>query len=262
MSDDFKARDVQFFTNFKKVKFKSYNVKNCRLSQDEMIKIIETYRYRPFNDRIAYLEVYTSNKIEGNTLTKGQTKAVLEGIAQDADLRSQTEVIQLNRAIRDNFSINNDLSLELICRIHKNITFNTLENSEWEGKIRSSQVYISNSLITPLLVEKVKEQLNEAIDRFNNSDKELIDIFKFKLDFVRIHPFMDGNGRLSRLIMNGLLTAKSYPRIIIRNQDKGFYYDAIEDSLKVGKYDAWLKFMLTYMKFMCELEDTFLLDIE
>ena len=209
MSDDFKARDVQFFANFKKVKFKSYNVKNCRLSQDEMIKIIETYRYRPFNDRIAYLEVYTSNKIEGNTLTKGQTKAVLEGIAQDADLRSQTEVIQLNMAIRDNFSIN-----------------------------------------------------NEAIDRFNNSDKELIDIFKFKLDFVRIHPFMDCNGRLSRLIMNGLLTAKSYPRIIIRNQDKGFYYDAIEDSLKVGKYDAWLKFMLTYMKFMCELEDTFLLDIE
>ena len=209
MSDDFKSKDVQFFTNFKKVKFKSYNVKNCRLSQDEMIKIIETYRYRPFNDRIAYLEVYTSNKIEGNTLTKGQTKAVLEGIAQDADLRSQTEVIQLNMAIRDNFSIN-----------------------------------------------------NEAIDRFNNSDKELIDIFKFKLDFVRVHPFMDGNGRLSRLIMNGLLTAKSYPRIIIRNQDKGFYYDAIEDSLKVGKYDAWLKFMLTYMKFMCELEDTFLLDIE
>ena len=110
MSDDFKARDVQFFSNFKKVKFKSYNVKNCRLSQSEMIKIIETYRYRPFNDRIAYLEVYTSNKIEGNTLTKGQTKAVLEGIAQDADLRSQTEVIQLNRAIRDNFSINNDLT--------------------------------------------------------------------------------------------------------------------------------------------------------
>ena len=160
-------------------------------------------------DRIAYLEVYTSNKIEGNTLTKGQTKAVLEGIAQDADLRSQTEVIQLNRAIRDNFSIN-----------------------------------------------------NEAIDRFNNSDKELIDIFKFKLDFVRIHPFMDGNGRISRLIMNGLLTAKGYPRIIIRNQDKGFYYDAIESSLRVGRYDAWLKFMLTYMKFMCELEDMFLLDIE
>ena len=249
MSDDFKARGVQFFTNFKKVKFKSYNVKNCRLSQDEMIKIIETYRYRPFNDRIAYLEVYTSNKIEGNTLTKGQTKAVLEAI-------------QLNRAIRDNFSINNDLSLELICRIHKDITFNTLENSEWEGKIRSSQVYISNSLITPPPAEKVKEQLNEAIDRFNNSDKELIDIFKYKLDFVRIHPFMDGNGRLSRLIMNGLLTAKGYPRIIIRNQDKGFYYDAIESSLRVGRYDAWLKFMLTYMKFMCELEDMFLLDIE
>lgn len=262
MEDDFKARDVQFLTNFKKVKFKSYNIKNCRISRDEMIKIIETYRYKPFNDRIAYLEVYTSNKIEGNTLTKGQTKAILEGIAQDADLRSQTEVIQLNRAIRDNLSIKDDLSLELICNIHKDITFNTLEKSEWEGNIRNNQVYISNSMIIPPSGDKVIELLQEAMYIFNNSNKELEDILKFKLDFVRIHPFMDENGRLSRLIMNGLLTAKGYPRIIIRNQDKGFYYDAIEASLRVGRYDAWLKFMLTYMKFMCELEDTFLMDIE
>lgn len=259
--DDFKANDVHFFTNFKKVKFKSYNVKNCSLSQNEMIKIIEGYRFRPFNDRISYLEVYTSNKIEGNTLTKGQTKAVLEGIAQDADLRSQTEVIQLNRAIRDNFTIKN-LDMKLILNIHKDITFNTLENSEWEGRIRKEQVYISNSSIVPPSSERVEKELNDAIDRFNNSDKELIDILKFKLDFVRIHPFMDGNGRVSRLLMNGLLSEKGYPRIIIRNQDKGFYYDAIEASLRVGRYDAWLKFMLTYMKFMCELEDTFLGDIE
>lgn len=188
--DDFKANDVHFFTNFKKVKFKSYNVKNCSLSQNEMIKIIEGYRFRPFNDGIAYLEVYTSNKIEGNTLTKGQTKAVLEGIAQDADLRSQTEVIQLNRAIRDNFTINN-LDMKLILNIHKDITFNTLENSEWEGRIRSEQVYIFNSSIVPPSSERVEKELNDAIDRFNNSDKELIDILKFKLDFVRIHPFMD-----------------------------------------------------------------------
>ena len=262
MSNDFKAKDVQFFTSFKKIKFKSYNAKNCRLSPIDMIKVIENYRYRPFNDRIAYLEVYTSNKIEGNTLTKGQTKAVLEGIAQEADLRSQTEVIQLNRAIRDYLSITDNLSLNLICNIHKDITFNTLEKSQWEGKIRTEQVYISNSMIIPPSADKVIEQLTNAIDTFNNSSKELVDILKFKLDFVRIHPFMDGNGRLSRLIMNGLLTAKGYPRIIIRNQDKGFYYDAIEASLKIGKYDPWLKFMLTYMKFMCELEDMFLIDIE
>lgn len=262
MSDDFKDRDVQFFTSFKKVKFKSYNIKNCSLSQNEMIKIIESYRYRPFNDRIAYLEVYTSNKIEGNTLTKGQTKAILEGIAQDADLRSQTEVIQLNRAIRDNFSIENDLTIEFICNLHKDITFNTLDNQNWEGKLREEQVYISNSEIIPPKASGVREQLEEAIKRFNDSDRELEDILKFKLDFVRIHPFMDGNGRISRLLMNGLLTSKGYPRIIIRNQDKGYYYDAIEASLRIGRYDAWLKFMLTYTKFMCELEDLFLQDID
>ena len=232
------------------------------MKKEHILNVIEEYRYRPFNDRIAYLEVYTSNKIEGNTLTKGQTKAILEGIAQDADLRSQTEVIQLNRAIRDNLSIKDDLTLEFICDVHKDITFNTLEKSQWEGKIRSEQVYISNSQIFPPSADKVEEQLLEAIDAFNNSKKDLEDILKFKLDFVRIHPFMDGNGRVSRLIMNGLLTAKGYPRIIIRNQDKGYYYDAIEASLRVGRYDAWLKFMLTYMKFMCELEDMFLMDIE
>eukprot|EP00828_Plagiopyla_frontata_P013168 TRINITY_DN17707_c0_g1_i1.p1 TRINITY_DN17707_c0_g1~~TRINITY_DN17707_c0_g1_i1.p1 ORF type:complete len:111 (-),score=18.50 TRINITY_DN17707_c0_g1_i1:40-372(-) len=99
--DDFKAKKVQFFTNFKKVKFKSYNAKNCAFSQNDMIKIIQGYRFRPFNDRVAYLEVYTSNKIEGNTLTKGQTKAVLEGIAQDADLRSQTCLLYTSPSPRD-----------------------------------------------------------------------------------------------------------------------------------------------------------------
>ena len=48
MSEDFKARDVQFFTNFRKVKFKSYNVKNCRLSQDEMIKIKQATRLESY----------------------------------------------------------------------------------------------------------------------------------------------------------------------------------------------------------------------
>ena len=262
MPDDFKAKEVQFFTNFKKIKFKSYNAKNCLLQTRDILEIIELYRYRSFNERIVYLEVYTSNKIEGNTLTKGQTKAILEGIVQDADLRSQIEVIQLNRAIRDNFSIKKDLSVDYICKVHKDVTYNTLENSEWEGKIRENQVYISNSEIVPPSADKIIEQLQSAINIFNASQKSLEDILRFKLDFVRIHPFMDGNGRLSRLIMNGLLTNEGYPRIIIRNQDKGFYYDAIEAALRVGRYDAWIKFMLTYMKFMCELEDTFLMDIE
>ena len=75
---DFKAKDIQFFTDFKKVKFKSYNEKNCSLSQNEMIKIIEGYKFRPFNDRVAYLEVYTSNKIEGNKLTRNMTEEIFE----------------------------------------------------------------------------------------------------------------------------------------------------------------------------------------
>lgn len=262
MSKDFNAKEVHFFTDFKRVKFKSYNAKNCSLSQREFIDAIKKYQGSPFNDRIAYLEVYTSNKIEGNTLTKGQTKALLEGLAQDADYRTQSEVIQLNRAIRDNLSIEEDLTIEEICRIHRDITYNTLNNPRDEGHLRKGQVYISNSMVIPPKPEVIEEQLQQALDVFNSSEKDLIDIFKFKLDFVRIHPFMDGNGRLSRLLMNGLLTAKGYPRIIIRNQDKGFYYDAIEDSLRVGRYDAWIKFMLTYMKFMCELEDSFLRDIE
>lgn len=262
MSKDFKVNEMHFFTDFKKIKFKSYNAKNCSLSEQQFIDAIRQYQGRPFNDRIAYLEVYTSNKIEGNTLTKGQTKALLEGLAQDADYRTQSEVIQLNRAIRDNLLITKDLSIEEICRIHRDITYNTLSNSQDEGHLRQGQVYISNSMTVPPKAELVKEQLQLAIDKFNNSEKDLLDIFKFKLDFVRIHPFMNGNGRLSRLLMNGLLTAKGYPRVIIRNQDKGYYYDAIEASLRVGRYDAWIKFMLTYMKFMCELEDSFLIDIE
>ena len=128
---------MNFFTDFKKVKFKSYNTKNCSLSREEFINTINEYRGRPFNDRIVYLEVYTSNRIEGNTLTKGQTKALLEGLVQDADCRTQSEVIQLNRAIRDNLTITQDLTIDEICRIHRDITYNTLNNPKDEGNLRS-----------------------------------------------------------------------------------------------------------------------------
>lgn len=262
MKKDFKLEKLNFFSDYKKVKFKSYKAKNSKYSINDLVDLLEKYKGRPFNDRVEFLEVYTSNKIEGNTLTKGQTKALLEGLCQDADFRTQAEVIQLNRAIRDNLAIDYNLTIDKICQIHKDITFNTLNDGKFEGKIRDTQVYISNSPIIPPKSDSVIRELQKALDIFNSSEKDIIDILKFKLDFVRIHPFMDGNGRLSRLLMNGLLTASNYPRIIIRNQDKGYYYDAIEDSLKVGRYDYWLRFMLMYMKFMCEFEDEFLIDID
>ena len=81
------------------------------------------------------------------------------------------------------------------------------------------------------LKEELKEKtelqgmdVNASIAKFNNSNKALVDMFQFKLDFVSIHPFVDGNGRTARLILNALLESSGYPRVIFKANDKKYYY--------------------------------------
>lgn len=240
----------------KKRDFEEYYNKNCITPKKDIKNVIESYRYKPFNniESLKVLEVYTSNKIDGSVLTLEQTKEILKGNAQETKLKFQLEVIQLNRSINEHFSIKEDLTIDFICYVHKYITYNTLQDYTWEGKLRKNKVYISNSQLVPPSPEEVSGQLQNAIDIFNKSEKELEDILKFKLEFARILPFMDGNGPVSRLIMNGLLTNAGYPRIIIRDQDKDFYYNLIQEALKDKRDDEWIKFMYIYIKFMCEMD--------
>ena len=145
----------------------------------------------------------------------------------------------------------NTLELDLILNIHREITEDLLSENE-SGKLRNRKVYITNSMHTPPAPEQVSNKLFTIINNYNSSNRTLKDIFMFKLRFVEIHPFIDGNGRTSRLILNGLLENQGFPRIVFRDSDKKFYYIYIEDAIIKYKMDDWIRYCMLQLKFILE----------
>ena len=228
--------------------FKSYIFHNRNFSNKELLAQVEELNKnkddRNFASRLMF-EMYNSNKIEGNTLTNQDTKLILKDkiIPNDVSYQDLMECINLNITIEKYRKIK-DLSMDLILDIHAELTADL--NDEDKGRIRTEPVHFAPSH------NRVKELLSESINKFNISNRNLIDIFIFKLEFVSIHPFRDGNGKISRIIMNGLLENLGYPRLIITDRNKNYYYKALEDAQVGYLYDNWIRYCLLLMKFNLE----------
>ena len=169
-------------------------------------------------------EVYTSNALEGNTLTRYETKMILEtGITVgEKPIKDYLEAINLNHAtkfIEDLVSGKESLTERTIREIHYLVLNNVNENNQNAGRYRAEAVEISGSKHEPpapfLLPEKM-EQLVEWSDENKDSLHPIEYAALLKQKFVSIHPFIDGNGRTGRLLMNFALTSKGYPAIVIK----------------------------------------------
>lgn len=239
-------------------KLKSFIWSNKDFSIEELYEqIVEMNKKRkPINlDFMIGLEIYNSNRIEGNRLDRIETKLILEDkiIPEDSSYRDVVECINLGTTIED-FRLIEEPSIDLILNIHKSITNGLLSKSE-KGKFRKDHVYIQNSTHKPPSPELVESKLTESINKFNSSSKTIIDVFIFKLDLVTIHPFIDGNGRTSRVIMNGLLENLGFPRLIITDTEKKFYYDALEKTNYRFDKNYWIRYCLLLMKYTLESLD-------
>lgn len=244
-------------------KFKSFVFDNRNFSIQDLIMQIEELNKnkvdKNFKNRL-FFECYNSNRIEGNTLSRHDTKLLWDYkvIPSDSNYNDIVECLNLKATINKYRKIDvNKVSLDLIKDIHSMIVSNLNVNSDF----REEQVYISYCLHIPPNADKVIDLMNRAVDRFNSSNKNLVDVFMLKLDLVTIHPFMDGNGRTSRLLMNGLLEYLGYPRLIFKDADKKFYYKALEDAQVKYKVDNWIRYCLILMKYnLVYLNDIDILD--
>lgn len=231
-------------------KFKSFIYLNKDLTDDELSDAINKYKENILKYDLKFYELFSSNNIEGNKMTIAETKVVLEKGTVEARVRDVVEALNLERAMKKYEKLD-ILSLDIIFDIHKIITNLVVDEEEWSGILRDGNVAITNSLHQPPKPENVKNMLEDAIDEFNNSKREIKDIYRFKLRYVEIHPFYDGNGRSSRVIQNALLSNINMPRLIIRPQDKQYYYKALEDATVYGNRKEFIRFSLEYTLFMC-----------
>lgn len=177
---------------------------------------------------------YTSNAIEGNTLTRAETALVVEkGITiQGKSLKEHLEATNHVEALDYIKTLvskkRQDLREDDILDIHKAILQKIEENHA--GRYRTQHARLTGSeTILPNPV-KVPDLMKTFINWLtgNNSDHPVKIAADAHFKLVTIHPFSDGNGRTSRLLMNLLLMQAGYPPAIIRKEDRLEYVNALE----------------------------------
>ena len=172
---------------------------------------------------------YHSTTIEGNTLSLIETKAVIEDKISigGKELREIYEIANHSKAYEYSkkcIEKKEKLTEEKIKDIHQILTENILQG----GIYRHTDVMITTFFYDDL---RKKEEIMEAIELSAWTHAE----------FVKIHPFPDGNGRTARLIMNYQLMAKGFLPIIIRVEDRLEYYNHLDLYATTGNLKPFIQ---------------------
>lgn len=194
---------------------------------------------------------YTSNAIEGNTLTRQETAIVLEkGITvRGKPLKDHQEAVDHKGAldfVRDLARQGRQIGEHDICKIHALVVAGTLRDeagiySQHPRRVAGSRVVFPNPAKVPQLMTEFGAWLS-AVE--SGPDMAI----EAHLRLVSIHPFSDGNGRTARLLMNLLLLKSGYPPIVVPPEDRADYLEGIELRQLEREPDRYTPFMLSRLE--------------
>lgn len=201
---------------------------------------------KSLHEKLVVEWTYNSNAIEGNTLTISETKVVLEGITIGGkSMTEHFEVINHKEAIlfvEDLIASHRELSEWTIKNIHA-LILKGIDNSN-AGKYRTENVLISGAKHIPpkhFVVNALMQQMIEEYRTEWNSFHPVVRSTLLHGEFVKIHPFIDGNGRTARLLLNFELIKSGYTPIIIRNDQRAAYYDVLDLAHNTMNYGPFIK---------------------
>lgn len=190
---------------------------------------------------------YTSNAIEGNTLTRRETAMVVEkgltvgGKSLIEHLEATNHVRAIDWVMTQVHRLPNSLTERDILDIHA-LILNGIDDAN-AGHYRSIPVRISGSTVilpNPLKVPDLMQDFIQWLSSVSDLHPvELASEAHYRL--VTIHPFVDGNGRTARLLMNMILLMHGYPAAIIRKRDRLTYISSLEEAQLGGSKEKYLK---------------------
>lgn len=193
---------------------------------------------------------YSSNAIEGNTLTLRETAMVLEGITIDKKpLKDHLEAI----GHRDAFLYVEQLvqnkapfTEKIIRDIHSLVL---MDRPEDKGIYRRIPVTISGAFTQPPQPYMVPKQMEAlALDFKQSKMHPIYAAALFHLRFEGVHPFIDGNGRTGRLLLNFSLMKSGYPPINVKFTDRRDYYDCFDAYYRDGNASPMVKLIAGYVE--------------
>ena len=192
---------------------------------------------------------YNSNAIEGNTLTLRETDMVLRGLTIDRKpLKDHMEAVGHKEAfdfVQDLVKEQVPLSESIIKQIHYLVLADKREDRGVYRRVPVRIMGAKHEPVQPYLIQPKMEQLLEA---YRNSTKHIITrLAWFHIEFEGIHPFIDGNGRTGRLLVNLELMKAGYPPIDIKFTDRFSYYNAFDEYYVKHNLDVMEKLFAEYI---------------
>ncbi len=241
------------------MEYPPYSITNTMLNyvSDIMKKIGETNYFEKLNKqpelrrKTRIKSIHSSLAIENNQLSLFQVEDVINGKMVIGEQKDIQEVKNAYKAYEELKNIN-PYSIEDLKRMHSIMTFLTVQDS---GKFRNhgEAVYDGDKMIFMAPPENMVCPLMEQLFEWMNKAKEkvnpLILSSVFHYEFVFIHPFTDGNGRMARLWQTAILSKweKVFEYIPIENlirENQNEYYQVIDNCNKVGNSNEFIEFML------------------
>ena len=174
---------------------------------------------------------YNSNAIEGNTLTLRETDMVLRGLTIDRKpLKDHMEAVGHKEAfefVQDLVKNQVPLSESIIRQIHYLVLADKKDDRGVYRRVPVRIMGAKHEPVQPYLIQPKMEQLLESYR--NNTEHMITKLARFHIEFEGIHPFIDGNGRTGRLLVNLELMKAGYPPIDIKFTDRVAYYNAFDE---------------------------------
>ncbi len=189
---------------------------------------------------------YNSNAIEGNTLTLKETKVALEGITIGGKtIKEHFEAINHREAILliEDMVKKNESLTEWNIKLIQQLILKNIDDQN-AGKYRNINVTISGADHVPPDYLHLDEEMNSFIEWYNKKGLKLHPVERagrVHVDFVKIHPFIDGNGRTARLLMNFELMKDGFPGTVFHANKRLEYYEALDIAHTKGDYAPFLK---------------------
>ena len=262
--DGRKNRHKQIPSQFTSM-FMNVDSLKCELNQRRPLTSGELKRLR---EEFLVEYTYNSNAIEGNTLTLQETAMVLEGITIDKKpLKDHLEAV----GHRDAFLYIQDLVKDkipftehIIKQIH---TLVLMDRPDDRGIYRKIPVRIMEAFHVPpepvmvpeLMENLIKEfsnkkmhpiqpKMEQLLESYNNSKEHIIPrLARFHIEFEGIHPFVDGNGRTGRLLLNLFLMQNNYPPVNVKFTDRKRYYEAFDSYYRDGSTYEMTEMIASYL---------------
>ena len=182
------------------------------------------------NEEFTVEYTYNSNAIEGNTLTLRETDLVLRGLTIDQKpLKDHMEAVGHKEAfdyVRELVKENAPLTESVIKQIHYLVL---ADKKDDRGVYRRVPVRIMGAHHEPVQPYLIGPKMEQLLLDYAASEAHIVTkLARFHIEFEGIHPFIDGNGRTGRLLVNLELMKAGYPPIDIKFTDRVAYYDAFE----------------------------------